>query len=430
MAINIASFSHLLKRVDFDAIVDHLALMHIIKSKMEPATTRIKRLLELMSSYSFNLYYMKGKDMILSDFLSQQKNDDSSSNKIIPISFDMYQVLEDNFYLENFCTDKYLIQTQSQAKSSGIKLPEVHGLRKKLDPNLRPEKQHTLPKQGSLKRLCIGQGRARSKRKRPDLINQAINQSSKLSQEIPGRTKIETRKTNHVHTTDPAHSISNADDMTVSNDPLIPDAPFHPGPILRPPIKQNMTHDQSLQNVQNINSNINFDFEENSPFQEGFISKTFQRPDKSFFQEPKELEDLINKGNFVHKYLSKQMDIDKILKIIQRKVLKGTHLPIKIKEIQAGYLCSPYFKDLYLYLLQNKLPSSKPAIRKIETLAERYVILDSLFFRISSENETTAIAVPETCVDKIITLYHKSLFAGHQGVIKTYLTISYKILHP
>ena len=80
LAINIASFSHLLKRVDFDAIVDHLALMHIIKSKMEPATMRIKRLLELISSYSFNLYYMKGKDMILSDFLLQQKNDDSNPN--------------------------------------------------------------------------------------------------------------------------------------------------------------------------------------------------------------------------------------------------------------------------------------------------------------------------------------------------------------
>ena len=72
LAINIASFSHQLKRVDFDAIVDHLALTHIIKSKAEPATTRIKRLLELISSYSFNLYYMKGKDMILSDFLSRQ----------------------------------------------------------------------------------------------------------------------------------------------------------------------------------------------------------------------------------------------------------------------------------------------------------------------------------------------------------------------
>ena len=116
--------------------------------------------------------------MILSDFLSRQKNDNSSLNKIILVSFDMYQGLEDNLYLGNLCTDKYLIQMQSQAKSSGIKLPEVHGVRKNLDPNLRPEKQHTLPKQGSLERLHVGQGRAGSKRKRPETINHAINQPS------------------------------------------------------------------------------------------------------------------------------------------------------------------------------------------------------------------------------------------------------------
>ena len=118
--------------------------------------------------------------------------------------------------------------------------------------------------------------------------------------------------------------------------------------------------------------------------------------------------------NFIHRYLPKQKDIGKILKIIQRKVLKGTHLPIEIKEIQAGYICSPYFKDLYLYLSQNKLPSSKPVIRKIETLAERYVMLDSLLFQISSDKEAAVLAVPEMCADRIITLYHKSLFAGHQ----------------
>ena len=57
-----------LKRVDFDAIVDHLVLRYIIKSKVELATARIKRLLEILSSYSFNLYHIKGKEMVLSDF--------------------------------------------------------------------------------------------------------------------------------------------------------------------------------------------------------------------------------------------------------------------------------------------------------------------------------------------------------------------------
>ena len=125
LAINIASFSHLLKRVDFDAIVDHLALTHIIKSKAEPVTTRIKRLLELISSYSFNLYYMKGKDMILSDFLSRQMHDTSNPHEIIPISFNMYNTLYETYYRIEM-TDKYLVQTHSQRKAAGINLPEVH----------------------------------------------------------------------------------------------------------------------------------------------------------------------------------------------------------------------------------------------------------------------------------------------------------------
>ena len=93
LAINIASFEHLLRKVDFDAVVDHLAITQIMRSKAEPATIRIKRLLEVLSSYSFNLYYIKGKDMILSDFLSRQKIDDSNSSEIIPISFNIRSVL-------------------------------------------------------------------------------------------------------------------------------------------------------------------------------------------------------------------------------------------------------------------------------------------------------------------------------------------------
>ena len=81
LAINIASFTHLLKRVDFDTVVDHLALTHIMSCKVEPATTRIKRLLEMLSSYYFNLYYIKEKDMALRDFLSRQKVDDSDPHE-------------------------------------------------------------------------------------------------------------------------------------------------------------------------------------------------------------------------------------------------------------------------------------------------------------------------------------------------------------
>ena len=213
-------------------------------------------------------------------------------------------------------------------------------------------------------------------------------------------------------------------DRSINNiNPFVPDVPLHSDPLLKPSTQQNA-------NKISYDPNINLDFEENSPFQEGIMSETFQRPDKSFFQNPKELGEVINKENLIHKFLPRQADIDKILKIIQRKVLRGTYLPVEIKEIQVGYLQSPYFKDLYQYLLQNKLPSSKAAIKKLEALSEKYVLLDSLLFRIYPEKETAVLAIPEMCADKIITLYHKSLFAGHQGVIKTYLTMSDKFFIP
>ena len=142
LAINIASFLHLLKRVDFDAIVDHSALTHIIKSKAEPVTTRIKRLLELISSYSFNLYYMKSKDMILSDFLSRQMYNTSNLHEIIPISFNMHNALYETYYRVEL-TDRYLVQTWSQTKAAGVSLLEVHSARKMIIINTPIEKTKT-----------------------------------------------------------------------------------------------------------------------------------------------------------------------------------------------------------------------------------------------------------------------------------------------
>ena len=124
------------------------------------------------------------------------------------MSFDMHKILESNLNNfnknNNFGNGKYLVQMYSQAKTSGTKLPEVHGVEKSLNPNLRPEKQHAIPKQGKSERLQIGQGRAGSKRRKPDPINQAINQPSDVSQVIPGRTKIVTGKTNSIHSTNSA----------------------------------------------------------------------------------------------------------------------------------------------------------------------------------------------------------------------------------
>ena len=115
---------------------------------------------------------------------------------------------------------------------------------------------------------------------------------------------------------------------------------------------------------------INVDFEENSPHQEGIILETYINLDQTYFERPQELTYLVNTTKLVQKYLPRQAHIDKILDVIKRKVLKGTHLPLTIKEIQAGYLTSLHFKDIYRYLAQNILP------RKIRQICPiRFIVI-------------------------------------------------------
>ena len=154
--------------------------------------------------------------------------------------------------------------------------------------------------------------------------------------------------------------------------PQEPIIPIYPNQVakLPPKLPDKMTQDDRQIDLE-LGLEINKDFEEKSPYQEGIISEIYQRPDKLQIVDPPELIDLVKTERIVQKYLPKQTDMDRIQKVIQRKVFKGTHLPLTIKEIQAGYLKSPYLKDLYLYISQNNLPNSKGAVHKIEILSER-----------------------------------------------------------
>ena len=143
LAINIHLWKHLLLRVEFDCAVDHRALPYIMKSKNLPATGRIIRLLEHLSGYSFNLYYVKGKDMILCDYLSRIDVDRGDPSEVIPISFNalaQYRLALD-YATECFMITHFMVATRSGTSAAGINLPPVHGAQKAIDPTLKPESQ-------------------------------------------------------------------------------------------------------------------------------------------------------------------------------------------------------------------------------------------------------------------------------------------------
>ena len=104
--------------------------------------------------------------MILSDFLSQQNINNSNPNKIINISFDMYNILENdlsNINNNNFGSGKYLIQTHSQAKISGTKLLEVHGIGKSLNPKIKIRKTAYLSQTRKIREVMNRSGKSRIK---------------------------------------------------------------------------------------------------------------------------------------------------------------------------------------------------------------------------------------------------------------------------
>ena len=100
----------------------------------------MKRLLEVLSSYSFNLYYLKGKDMVLGYFLSRMEGDNSDLHKDIPISFSFHSILtEHNNAYSNLPREIYRVVTRSHTSVARIKMPEVYGADKAIAPKLKPQ---------------------------------------------------------------------------------------------------------------------------------------------------------------------------------------------------------------------------------------------------------------------------------------------------
>ena len=114
-----------------------------------------------------------------------------------------------------------------------------------------------------------------------------ITQSSDVTGRILERPKIATGKTNI-----PQH-ISAMHDRGINNDKSFPPDV----PLLSHPLHEPLQKKQNITSPQDWKTEINLDIEENSPFQEGVISELIQRLDKSFFQNPRKLKDVINPDN-------------------------------------------------------------------------------------------------------------------------------------
>ena len=69
------------------------------------------------------------------------------------------------------------------------------------------------------------------------------------------------------------------------------------------------------------------------------------------------------------KHLPRQLEINRFLEFLNRKVIHDYDIPISIKELSVEYEKSPFFKDIYKYITKGHIPSQirGQVLRKLKT---------------------------------------------------------------
>ena len=473
LSVNMNLWKNLLKHREFDAAVDHAAVAQIMKAKTEPATTRIMRLLDRLSAYSFNLYYVKGRDMILSDYLSRHRQKDLDPSELISISFCCLKtyrsIIDDRIGEEIFC-----IKTRASAKASGETVGEVHGADKPLDPNYKPEHQ-------SKSKLPSVTGKVSPEKVIRKPISQTPSRHTPKRLATPKSVRIQSEVVNDVAIPDSnstpkrtpimVHGGARPKTPMMVKTPLAPSTrtpltppnthlqtpPYVPRKILSstPPeiSEKNMNiHDKIIKEAEEKISGFDKKMQEleeqnrkifHPPPIEGIdiggadgleiLDPEIRIPTEEDFVLPPPLESLLDKAKMAYKFLPKQGDIDRLIAKINKKVLRDTNLCVDLRDLKAAYLTSPHFRDIYLYLLQNRMPLGKGAAKRLDQNARNYLILDGLLFKILENGEgnlDTVLCIPTSKVHILLNAYHSSILGGHTGITKCYHTISQRFYCP
>jgi hypothetical protein len=427
LVTGIMTWRYVIGNKEFDCSVDHQAVVQISKAKTEPATKRIMILLEELAKYNFNLYYMKGKDMILSDYLSRADIiDGENPYELIPISIEN-KTFHEKFSMEKFnfqeiLDNKYdmptfnVMGTRSRAKKEGIIVEEVHNRHKTLNPHIKPEWQKPVRNSTNEHNHPIVQRTINHKQ--PSRTFQTSQKLIDRSRKILTKL-IQKKSSDQQSNSDYDQSHQQETNQLPSNYPTTQRNNFPQHTINHVTAHTNYQQDPLI--------------DLNGPLTNQEVEIAYTTPNKSQFEFIPPMDEQIDTTKIFSKHLPKQTDIDKILKQIDKKILRQTHLSVSLKDIQGAYLQSPHFKDIYVYLKQNKLPTSKRKASQIIISAQFYIVLDQLLFKILPNREvdsTPKLCIPTSKVDMILNWYHSSTLGAHMGMTKCILTIQERFYIP
>ena len=460
---NVSAFKHILRNTNFTVYCDHSALIHILQAKREPPTLRLMKLIENLSQYKFNIKFLNGKEMHISDFLSRNPYDDEESpNEIIPIAFvlrDMVEsfmqlkekeTLSDNLREQKVLTDhlcykcdrvltleekeeiedeKLCIITRSMAKAAKAEVPKMYPL---IGEHRKPEKAQTgvidMTQPEPEVQVETGPGHEENSqleevpnldhgdvtpiRNGPDVQSTEIQIGHNLKERAKQRGEY-------------IPNYSSLDPVRVQKAPIepvyqrkgqiqqIPQVKYEG--LLNPiPINVELTGQLPAYDVDRI-----FDYPSVMPSEEDLkrqSSRLFKFiPNKSIFR----------------RHVPKQVELNRFLEELKRKVIHDYNIPVTVKELRAEYPRSPYFGDIYKYITKENCRFVGKARKLFRMQCEDYIVMDGVLFKIRYDkgdrgNPSLVLCIPEKYIPTILHQYHDTVLAGHPGSTKLFETIKQK----
>ena len=446
---NVLAFKHLLRNVHFTLYCDHSALVHIMNGKKEPPTLRLKKLIENLSDFKFDIKFLRGKDMFVSDFLSRHPDGEESCNDpIIPVAFLMKEIelpqhspkfldwlntmldnremvaYKESPFKECKCerimnmNEPFQVLTRSMAKTVKADVPAMYPLK---GDHKKPEKSQI----GIIEVKDteeVGQGEVQMiPNQQPDIENNIMADIDNVNiPEIVPRLIAQNM---------PKVNMTGLQVPPVLNEP-IPMKPVRRGtPVIN--------YDQILTPV-NIDVTLRgqlppFDMERSF---DAIQTSVDQYPDlESLFREDKPLFKPGTEISLFMKHIPKQKELDKFINYLKQRVIHDCKVPLSVKELKAEYHIDPYFKDIVKYLERDYCRYVGRAQTVFKMQCEDYVLVNGVLFKIryGKENKgepSLVLCIPEKYIPTVLYQYHTPLLAGHPGVIKLYDTIKQRYYFP
>ena len=397
---NVTAFKHLLRNSNFTLYCNHSGLVHIMNGKKEPPTLRLKKLIENLSDYKFDIKFLRGKDMFVSDFLSRHPdNEESCNDPIIPVAFFMKEIVLPE-HLPEFmewlnvmldtremvaCKEKahrecqcervmsmkepFRIMTRSMAKSAKAEVPAMYPLK---GDHKKPEKSQ----------IGIIEVKDKEEQNQDEIQVDIPNQQpdNEIMAEIDN-VNIPDKVTRPIAQNVPKLNMGNLQVSPVWNEPI----PMKPVKKTTPVIN----YDQILAPV-NIDVTLKgqlppFDMEKSF---EAIHTAAEQLPDlENLFREDKLLFKPGTEISLFMKHIHKQQELDKFVDYLRKRVIHDCNVPLTVKELKAEYHIDLYFKDIVKYLEKDYCRYVGKAQTVFKMQCEDYVLVNGVLFRIRYDKE-------------------------------------------